>query len=97
MRRVSKRNRNRSDDRAWETNRYSFVKNTFTKDGKLRTFTAKRDPDTLRVSVVTDSNNSTKLTIAGAEGEVLVLNGREARTLLRVLSKHADERETQDF
>lgn len=76
----------------FSTNRNAFIRSRIDKTGKFRTETAGRDHD-LDVAATTDDNNSTRVFIDlyGRESygyADLVLNGRQARTLYRVLSKH---------
>jgi len=94
--RTNKKKVSQSRDRSYDTNRNARVETYFTRAGDLRTYTANRDEGSLRVSAVTTENNATRVTIArGGNEEVFVLSGREANTLLRVLSRHQTERNNE--
>jgi len=60
------------------------------RSGKLRTETQRRDEGTLQMAVSTDQRaNSTNLFIDSADWDSNVqLNGRQARSLYRLLRKH---------
>lgn len=53
------------------------------------TFTAHRDEGTLQAAIATDSSNSSAFVISKG-GTTVELNGHEARTLYRTLSRHYD-------
>ncbi len=79
----------------FESNKNSRIVSVTTPNGKFRTSTRYRDDGSDRFAVSTDSKNSTSLFLdleggVVRGGETLVLNGRQARTLYRVLSKHYD-------
>lgn len=80
---------NFSDD----ANKNARIVNRVTKNGKVRTETRYRDDGSDRFAVSTDGHKATSLFIdlEGGEirgGETVRLNGRQARTLFRVLEKH---------
>jgi hypothetical protein len=71
------------------SNRNAVIRNSVTTNGRYRTETARRDEGTLRASVFTDpTKNSTRVYIDHPDFGVLSFNGREARTLFRVLNEH---------
>ncbi len=51
------------------------------------TYTARRDVGTLQAAVRTSTNNSTDFVLT-RNGVTVEMNGREARTLLRLLETH---------
>jgi hypothetical protein len=60
--------------------------------GKLRTETQRRDFDSTKMAVSTDTrNDSTNVFIDPVYGQTIKLSGREARTLYRMLQKHYAE------
>lgn len=68
------------------TNHAARIRNRVTRNGKIRTETANRDD--LNIAASTDPHGMrTKLFIDMDDGS-LVLTGRQARTLYRVLSTH---------
>jgi hypothetical protein len=78
-----------------QNNKNAIVRTRFDRTGKLRTETALRDDGEFDVAISTDlRNNSTRVFIdsEGRDGNFLYpsleLNGRQARTLYRVLSRH---------
>ncbi len=75
---------------SYETNRNAIIRNRVQRNGRLRTETARRDSG-LAASVTTDQrNNATKLSITTDEGFVVRFDGRQARTLFRLLARHYD-------
>ena len=70
------------------SNRNSKIVNTFLSDlSGVRTFTKDRDNGSMNVSVVTPKVGGTSLKIYNND-YFLELNGSEARTVYRVLSRH---------
>jgi hypothetical protein len=72
------------------TNKNARINSRIDRTGKLRTETQRRDEGTVLMAISTDErNDSTNLFIdfPGFEGNVR-LDGREARTLYRLLRKH---------
>lgn len=71
-------------------NRNAIIRNRETALGKLRTETARRDSG-LQASITTDpTTNATKLSVTTDQGLIVRFDGREARTLFRLMSKHFD-------
>jgi hypothetical protein len=79
-------------DRYNDSNRNARISSRVDRTGKLRTETQRRDEDSLKMAVSTDQkNNSTRLFIDldGVVNEASVtLDGRQARSLYRLLRKH---------
>lgn len=74
----------------YDQNRNARIGTRIDRTGKLRTETQRRDEGSILMAVSTDQrDNSTNLFIdfPGFEGNVR-LNGREARSLYRLLRKH---------
>lgn len=70
-------------------NRNAVIRTREDRTGKLRTETARRDGTTISAAVSTNpKTDSTHLYIDFPKGEVVQLDGREARTLYRLLQKH---------
>lgn len=72
------------------TNKNARIASRTDRTGKLRTETQRRDVDTIALAISTDQrNDSTQLFIdlPSYEGS-LQLNGRQARSLYRLLRKH---------
>jgi hypothetical protein len=70
------------------SNRNASIENGLLSDmSGTRTFTKGRDTDSMKVSVVTPKTGGTSLKIYN-NSYFLQLNGREARTVYRVLSRH---------
>jgi hypothetical protein len=77
--------------KAYQTqNKRAEIRSRVTRNGKLRTETHRRDPDTFTAAISTDPNShATAMYIdIPNEYETLRLSGAEARTLYRLLSKH---------
>lgn len=77
-----------------ESNRNAFILVRPNQDAQVGgyTFTKGRDPEALKVSARTSSNNSTEVVITRFRGdEKLVLSGNEARTLQQALNRHYNE------
>ena len=72
------------------TNKNAHIISRVDARGNLRTETARRDPATPEFAISTDSSDTTKLFLdgVGSWGDDIVLNGREARSLYRLLRKH---------
>jgi len=72
-------------------NRNATIRSRQTRNGKLRTETFRRDEDTVSMAVSTHNvNNSTDLFIDIPGTSSVRLNGRQARTLFRLLRTHYD-------
>jgi hypothetical protein len=71
-------------------NRNAFIRTREDRTGKLRTETSRRDADSISAAVSTDpKSDSTALFIDFPNGNAPVrLDGRQARTLYRLLQKH---------
>lgn len=72
------------------TNKNAHITSRVDRTGKSRTETTRRDLDTVNMAVSTnETQNNTNLFIdfPGFEGSIQ-LNGREARSLYRLLRKH---------
>ena len=70
-------------------NKHAAVRTRTTFNGKLRTETANRDDSFSVAASTTPRDNSSRLYIDTEEGTI-VLDGRQMRTLARVLLKHYD-------
>lgn len=71
------------------TNKNAVINSRIDRTGKARTETQRRDGDALTMAVSTDQrNNSTRLFIDTPDGDTLRFNGREARSIYRLLRKH---------
>ena len=80
--------RNYSTNKSY-VNRNAIIRAREDRKGNYRTETARRDDTSVNFAVSTNpENNATMLYIDRPEGVRLRLNGREARTLYRLLSKH---------
>ena len=85
MTKKTKKNRRSLSNR----NAFIQVRPNFNAAVGAKTFTKGRDPESLKVSADTSSNNSTKVVITRDGGfERMELNGFEARTLQRLLNTH---------
>jgi hypothetical protein len=70
-------------------NRNAVIRTREDRTGKLRTETAGRDDTTCSFAVSTNPRtDSTHLYIDLPKGDVVQFDGREARTLYRLLQKH---------
>ena len=70
-------------------NRNSFIRTREDRTGKLRTETVGRDDSTITAAVSTNpKTDSTKLFIDFPNSGTVQLDGRETRTLYRLLQKH---------
>ena len=79
---------NRKNRRSTVQNRNATIRTRETRNGKLRTETSRRDDETTRMAVNTcPKTNSTQLYIDFPD-QTIRFNGREARTLYRILQKH---------
>lgn len=77
----------------WNTNKTARIRSRVTRNGKYRTETALREEGSDNIAVTTDKSNATTVFIdfEGGQfngGETVRLDGRQARTLYRVLSNH---------
>jgi hypothetical protein len=68
-------------------NRRAVIQTRYTENGKLRTETANRDDDISVAASTIPRDNSTRVYIDTPNGTV-VMDGRMARTLYRVLTQH---------
>lgn len=68
-------------------NKHAAVRNRETKNGKIRTETVRRDDDLSVAASTTPRDNSSRLYIDTSDIS-LCLNGRQMRTLARVLFEH---------
>jgi len=73
-----------------ESNRNARINVRETRTGRIRTETLQRDEGSLVASASTDPRTDRTSVFIGRPGSSMVLNGREARTLFRVLSRHYD-------
>lgn len=74
----------------YDTNRNAIIRSRTLRNGNLRTETARRDEGSFRASVTTTKTGATLVSLTTEEGLVTRLNGRQARTLFRVLARHYD-------
>ena len=73
-------------------NRNATIRTREDRRGKLRTETARRDGDSLTAAVSTDPrNDSTNLFVDFPDRSTVRFDGRQARTLYRLLQKHYRE------
>jgi hypothetical protein len=74
----------------YDTNRNARIQTRTLRNGNLRTETARRDSG-IKASVTTSkSGGRVGFSMTTEEGLVVRLNGRQARTLFRVLARHYD-------
>lgn len=72
-----------------DTNRNARIRTRVQRNGRLRTETARRDRGSLTASINTDPrSDATRLSITTDDGFVVRFNGRQARTLFRLLARH---------
>jgi hypothetical protein len=75
-----------------QQNRNAIIRARETRNGKWRTETARRDPNSISMAVSTNPRTNTTALFIDLEGpfqgHALHLNGSEARTLYRLLQKH---------
>lgn len=72
----------------YDTNRNAVIRSRVLRNGNLRTETAGRDSG-IDVSVTSNEKlGNTKFSVTTEDGLVVRLNGRQARTVFRVLSNH---------
>lgn len=76
----------------YDSNRNARIASRIDRTGKVRTETQRRDPNSTVMAVSTDDRtNTTKLFIDNLEfpgSEPIRLDGRQARSLYRLLSRH---------
>ena len=72
-----------------DTNRNAIIRTRTLRNGNVRTETARRDSG-IQVSVTKTTEGSTRFSMTTEDGLVVRLNGRQARTLFRVLANHFD-------
>jgi len=71
------------------TNKNARIASRIDRTGKLRTETVRREPYTVSFAASTDqSNNSTNVYIDFPFNGTVKLDGRDARTLYKLLQKH---------
>lgn len=86
---MSKNNVKSNDrDRSNNTNRNARIETHLTKTGRIRTETRRRDRGSLVASALTNPDTNRTTFYIGRAGAGFSLNGREARTLFRVLQRH---------
>lgn len=74
---------------ATPTNKNARIVSRISKNGKLRTETARRDDGSTNVAMTTDKvTHATKLFLDLDDGSTVSLSGREARTLYRLMRSH---------
>jgi hypothetical protein len=80
---------NRRNLRTPVQNRNATIRTRETRNGKLRTETFRRDDDSISVAVSTDpKSDSTSLFVDFPDASTVRFDGRQARTLYRILQKH---------
>lgn len=73
-------------------NRNAVIRTRSDRTGKLRTETLRRDEDSITAAVSTDpKNDSTQLYVDFPDSRTVRFDGRQARTLYRLLQKHYRE------
>lgn len=73
-------------------NRNAVIRTRSDRTGKLRTETLRRDEDSITAAVSTDpKNDSTQLYVDFPDNRTVRFDGRQARTLYRLLQKHYRE------
>lgn len=73
----------------YNNNRNAIIRSRTLRNGNLRTETARRDSG-INVGVTATPSGRTRFSLTTETGLVVRLNGREARTLFRVLARHYD-------
>lgn len=71
----------------YDANRSACIVSNVLESGAVKTETSRRDEGADSYSMLTDSTNATKL-VAKLGAYEVTFNGREARTLYRLLRKH---------
>jgi hypothetical protein len=72
-----------------DTNRNARIRSRKLRNGNLRTETSRRDSG-IAAAVTTTKSGRTGLSVTSENGLVTRMNGREARTLFRLLANHYD-------
>jgi hypothetical protein len=84
--------RSRRNRKPVPQNRNATIRTRSDRTGKLRTETFRRDDDSISVAVSTDPrNDSTSLYVDFPNQRSVRFDGRQARTLYRLLQKHYRE------
>jgi hypothetical protein len=74
------------------TNKNAIIRTRTTRNNKIRTETARRDAYTFNAAAVTTPRTEgTVVYLDLPNGDTVQLNGRQARTLYRLLEKHFSE------
>lgn len=74
-----------------DSNRNARIETRRDRNGRIRTETTRRDSGAITMAASTSVNgDSTKVYIDCPNGDVVSLDGRQARTLFRLLSAHYD-------
>ena len=74
--------------RQYVQNQSAGIRSRVCRNSKFRTETFRRDSGLLIAATTNPKTNATSLFIDMPHGETLVLSGREARTVYRVLENH---------
>ena len=82
---------NRRNRRTVNQNRNATIRTRETSNGKLRTETSRRDRDAMRASVSTCPKTDATQMFVDFPDQTIRFDGRQARTLYRVLQKHYQE------
>lgn len=84
--------RSRRNRRNVPQNRNAVIRTREDRRGKLRTETSRRDDDSISVAVSTDPrSDSTNLFVDFPDQRSVRFDGRQARTIYRLLQKHYQE------
>lgn len=82
----------RTNIKSVQQNRNASIRTRSDRAGKLRTETCRRDDDSISIAVSTDPlNDTTHLYVNFQNQNFIRFNGRQARTLYRLLQKHYRE------
>jgi hypothetical protein len=84
--------RSRTNRKYVPQNRNATIRTRSDRTGKLRTETCRRDEDSIVAAVSTDTkNDSTNLFVDFPDRSTVRFDGRQARTIYRLLQKHYRE------